>query len=64
MNYILKKPTGVRYYTASVLYFFSKWGGVFTNLLISIFYDILGLTNFRIVLCSFLLWEIMILKIR
>ena len=27
MMYILRKPTGVRYYNASIVYFFWKWGG-------------------------------------
>ena len=28
LNYILRKPTGVRYYNVSIVYFFWKWGGV------------------------------------
>ena len=28
MMYILRKPTGVRYYIVSIVYFFWKWGGL------------------------------------
>jgi hypothetical protein len=28
MNWILRKPTGGRYYIVSIVYFFQKWGRV------------------------------------